>query len=121
MPTSGFSCTTAGLSCAELTNAENSRLAPAIIDRSVIVAIFIITNSGNRYAGRVEEVLGSLNDGMHDGNNCRRRHHRWWLDFLFPVVGSSSDRSGERGDADDDDGDSGKFIRGYYYLIMMMN
>jgi len=116
MPTSGFSCTTAGLSCAELTNAENSRLAPAIIDRSVIVAIFIITNSGNRYAGRVEEVLGSLNDGRHDGKKCcsrRRRHHRWrcwWLDCLFPVGASLSERSGERGDADE--GDSGEFICG---------
>ena len=62
IPTSGFSRTTAGLSCAELTNAENSLLAPAIMDRSVIVAMLIITNNGKRYVGRVDEEAGSLND-----------------------------------------------------------
>ncbi len=66
MPKSGFSFIAVGLSCAELTNAENSRLAPAIMDRSVIVAILIITNNGKRYAGRVDKVAGSLNDnGRH--------------------------------------------------------
>ena len=111
MPTSGFSRTTAGLSRAELTNAENSRLAPAMIDRSVIVAILITTNSGKRYAGRVDEVTGSLNDSRHgQGMRCRRRRRRLELELSsLPFVRRlSSDISGDRGDAAG--GDKGEFI-----------
>ena len=108
MPTSGFSRTTAGLSRAELTNAENSRLAPAMIDRSVIVAILTTTNSGKRYAGRVEEVTGSLNDMHGQGMRCRCCR---WLELelpSLPFVRLSSDISGDKGDAAD--GDKGEFI-----------
>ncbi len=66
MPKSGFSFIAVGLSSAELTNSEKSRLAPGIMERSIIVEILIITNKGNRYAGRVFPVTRSLNDnGRH--------------------------------------------------------
>ena len=62
MPKSGFSFIAVGLSSAELTNAEKSMLAPGIMERSIIVEMLIITNRGNRYAGRVFPVTRSLND-----------------------------------------------------------
>ena len=48
MPASGESRTNCGLSRADDTNAENSRPAPAMMERSVIVATLITRKSGNR-------------------------------------------------------------------------
>jgi len=63
MPESGLSITNDGESFAVLTKVENSCVAPAIIDRSIIVIMLIRKNNGNRYVGRVLFVCGLLNDG----------------------------------------------------------